>query len=114
MATEFSPSSVTKSSLSLQRQRLIALMQRLNFGRIEQLHIQDGEPVFDPLPRVIRKTRFGGDNGPNAMTRSEDFVLKGQVREFLAQLDVLGNVTILTLEVKHGLPFDMEHEEVIA
>jgi hypothetical protein len=89
-------------------------MQRLNFGRIEQLHIHDGEPVFDPLPRVIRKTRFGGDNGPQAMTKAEDFVLKSQVREFLAQLDVLGNVTIPTLEVKHGLPFDMEHEEASA
>jgi hypothetical protein len=86
-------------------------MQRLRFGTIEGLVIRDGEPVFDPRPRVVRDVKFGAKNGPRPESRLDDFVLKDEVREFFAQLDALGNVTIRRLEVKHGLPFRMEVEE---
>ena len=48
-----------KSSLSPARTRLVGLMQRLNFGRIDELRILDGEPLFDPPPlgaeaRIVR------------------------------------------------------------
>jgi hypothetical protein len=53
-----------KSSLSDPQRRLVELMQRLNFGRIEDLIIRGGEPVFDPAPKVIQKVKIGGENGP--------------------------------------------------
>ena len=55
---------ITKSSLSEPQRQLIELMQRLNFGRIEALHVQDGEPMFDPAPRIVQKVKIGADNGP--------------------------------------------------
>ena len=54
----------TKSSLSDSHRRLVELMQRLNFGRIQNLVVRDGEPVFDPAPKVIQKVKIGGENGP--------------------------------------------------
>ena len=53
-----------KSSLTPPQARLVDLMQRLNFGRIEDLHVLNGEPLFDPPPRVFRDVRPGRDNGP--------------------------------------------------
>ena len=66
----------TKSSLSGSHRRLVELMQRLNFGRIEDLIVRDGEPVFDPAPKVIQKVKIGGENGPRPELSCEDFLLK--------------------------------------
>ncbi len=98
-------SSCAKRAHSQQRQRLIELMQRVNFGRLEGLVVRNGDPLFDPPPRVIREIKFGGENGPRPELESEDFVLKAQVVDLLAQLDRLHNGTIDAIEVKHGLPF---------
>ena len=89
-------------------------MQRIGFGTIEQLVIRQGEPVLDPPPKVVRDVKFGAENGPRPESDLNDFVLKAQVRDLFAQLDALGNGTIRCLEVKHGLPFRMQVEEVSA
>jgi hypothetical protein len=47
-------------------------MQRLNFGRIENLHVRGGEPVFDPAPRVSKKLKIGGENDPRPEAACED------------------------------------------
>ena len=97
-----------KSELTAGRRRLVELMQRLNFGRVEQMPVRRGEPALDPPTRVVREVKFGGDNGPRPEARRDDFLLKAQVREFFAHLDALGDGVVAVLEVKHGLPFKME------
>ena len=104
----------TKSSLTRRRRQLIELMQRVNFGRIEELVIKGGEPVLDPPPRVVRGVKFGGQNGPRPETAKRDFALKAQVRELFAQMEAMGDGVIRSIEVRHGLPFNMTVEEVIA
>lgn len=104
----------SKSSLSEPKTRLIELMQRLNFGRIENLVVANGEPVFEPLPRVFPEPKFGAEKGPRPEAAKADFALKSQVCELFAQLEALDNVLILRLEVQHGLPFRMVYEEVLA
>lgn len=100
-----------KSELSAPRAVLIELMQRVNFGRIEDLTIRDGEPLPDPPPRVVRDVKLGGENGPRLESDLDDFALKSQVLDLFARFDSLGNGAIRCLEVKHGLPFRMEVEE---
>jgi hypothetical protein len=57
---------VTKATLTPARKRLLELMQEINYGRIEKLHVRDGEPVFDPPPTVLRLLFcFGKTYGPN-------------------------------------------------
>ena len=99
-----------KRSLSAAERRLIELMQRLNFGRIEGLTIRCGEPVFDPPPRVVRLLRMGGDNGPRRQLRSVDFALKQEVAEAMEHLRRLEDGIVQCIEVRHGLPFSMEIE----
>jgi hypothetical protein len=82
-------------------------MQQLLFGRIENLVIRRGQPVFDPPPTVIREHKFGGENGPHPKLGADDFLLKEQVVDLFRQLDTLGDGVITVLEVKHGLPFRM-------
>ncbi|MDB5308815.1 MAG: hypothetical protein JWO38_3017 [Gemmataceae bacterium] len=97
-----------KRSLSPARRQLVELFQRLNFGRIEDLTVQSGEPVLDPMPRVVREHKFGGENGPRPEARLGDFTLKAQHLDLFRLLDDLGDGSITVLTVKHGLPFHAE------
>lgn len=109
--TRFIP---TKASLPAPQHRLVELMQRINYGRIEGLVVRAGQPVLDPPPRIIREIKFGGENGPRAETAKADFALKAQVRDLLAQLEALGDGVIPCIEIQRGLPFRMTLEEVCA
>ena len=100
------------ASLSPAKRRLVELMQELNFGRIEGLGIQGGEPVFQPPPRVVREVKLGADHGPRGELEKEDFALKSQVVELFELLTRLGNGKVERLQVKHGLPFLIHIEGV--
>jgi len=102
------------SDLTAARQRLIESMQQINFGRIEDLHVVDGEPAFAPPPRVIREVKFGGDNRPRPEAAKADFALKAEVIDLFAQLEEVGNGVITRLEIQRGLPFRMTFEEKCA
>ncbi len=90
---------------------LVKLMQRLNFGRVEGLVVQQGEPVLDPPPRLVREVKFCAENGPRHEANRDDFALKAQVCELFAHIEAIGNGVIASIEVKHGLPFRMIVEE---
>lgn len=103
-----------KSSLSPARTRLVGLMQRLNFGRIEELRILDGEPLFDPPPRAIREHKFARGDGPRPEAAKADFALKAEVIDLFVHLEAVGDGVITRIEIQHGLPFRMVVEEVLA
>jgi hypothetical protein len=96
---------LTKAALPEPRRRLLELMQEIHYGRLENLVVRDGQPLFSPPPRVVREVKFGGDNSPRRDLASADFLLKDQILDLFSQLDALGNGTIEVLEIKAGLPF---------
>jgi hypothetical protein len=98
---------VSKHELSARRIGLLELMQGINFGCIEDLVVLAGDPVLDPMPRVIREVKFGSENGPRAELDADNFLLKTQVVELFTHFDRLGDGTVEILEIKHGLPFRM-------
>jgi hypothetical protein len=104
------PEPKPKSSLSPLQQQLVLLMQELNFGRIEDLQVRAGEPVFNPPPRTVRKLKIGGENGPRPEMACADFWLKSQAIELLDAIAGIGDGKVLAIEVKHGLPFSVEIE----
>ena len=104
-------SACRKADLCVWQGALLRLMQSLNYGRIEGLPVGRGEPVLDPPPRIVREIKFGGENGPRLEAGYADFALKAQVRDFFTQLSQMQSATVLTLEVKHGLPFRMTVED---
>jgi len=103
-----------KSTLLPAQAELVDLMQQLDFGTIEGLVVRDGLPVMKPRPRIVRDVKFGAGNGRRNEAGLTDFALKSSVRELMTTLTSLGNATVRRLEVKHGLPFRMQVEEVAA
>ena len=98
---------VTKEALTPARQRLVEVMQEINYGRIEQLEVRDREPMFKPPPRVVRQIVFGKDNGPNARRAAQGFALKKQVAELFEVFDRERSFLILELVIENGLPVRM-------
>lgn len=90
------------------------MLQRINYGRIQELAIRGGEPVLDPKPRIVHDFKFQADNGPRPEAAKGNFLLKRQVVELFQQFDKLGDGVIHSLEVQRGLPFRMSVEEVRA
>ncbi len=103
-----------KSTLLPAQVQLVDLMQEIGFGAIEGLPVRNGLPVLNPRPRIVRDVKFGASNGRRQESGLTDFTLKSSVRELMATLTSLGNATVRRLEVKHGLPFRMQVEEVVA
>ena len=103
----------TKASLSPARRRLLELMQELNFGRVEGLVVRNGEPVFDPPPRVFREVKFRGENGPRPELRARDFLLKSEIVELLKELTRLKDGTVESIRIKRGVPFGLVVEETM-
>jgi hypothetical protein len=104
---------LTKARLSACRRRLLTEMQRINFGRIENLQIEEGEPRLDTAT-VIRVLKLGADNKPRPELSLSDFALKQPVIELFSMMSSLRNGTISSIELKYGMPFSMEVRESVA
>ena len=89
------------------------MMQQLNFGRIEDLEIRAGEPLFNPAPRVVQDIKIGAENGPRPESGIPDFLLKNQVIELFEHIDRMGDATVACIDVKHGLPFKLVVEQAV-
>jgi hypothetical protein len=94
----------SKSTLSAARRKLVEAMQRLNFGRIEELNINNGEPTFSPPPRLIEDIKLGGETGPRSELEKKDFLLRSCILELFGHIERLGTGTIACVEVRYGLP----------
>lgn len=61
--------------LSAPSQRLLRLFQTINFGRVEELEIRNGEPRFSPAPRVLVELKLDREDGPRAERQLGQFQL---------------------------------------
>ena len=90
------------------------LLQSINFGRVEELEIRNGEPVFSPAPRVFVELKLDVNDGPRPESRLERFALREPAARFFAQIARLNEGTVEVIEVRHGLPFRMVIEAIPA
>ncbi len=98
-----------KSPLSPARRRLIALLQAIHFGRILDLHVQDGQPLFDePPPKVIRTIKLAGTSQLRPSTTA---IPKREIIDQFEVLDSLGTGVIGRIEIAHGVPLFAEVHE---
>lgn len=103
-----------RSSLSISQQRLLEVLQRINYGRIEGLQVQGGEPVLSPSPRVVKDIKLGShDDGARPELDYGDFELKREHLELFEHLRRLGSGTVDFIEVKRGLPLRLMIEQRI-
>ena len=95
--------SAIREELSAPRRHLLETIEQLHFGRIQNLEVRGGEPVFDPAPRVTKEIKLGDDQCRLASEARN--IGRIQIIDLFAQFDRLRDCTVETLEVKHGLPF---------
>lgn len=107
-------SALTKRSLSPARQRLVMLVQNQVFGTIHDLSFRNGEPLFDPHPKIVRRVKLGGCNTARPQAATADFAIKQEWVEFFNHLDACENGTVLVIEVAHGLPLFFEIEQPVS
>ena len=99
---------VTAEGLSAKQRSLMELMRRHQFGRIENMAVQGGQPVLDHQVRIIQVAHLGSRNSATPIARGGDFELKSQVCDLLDRLGSLPDGTEVRLEFRHGLPFSIE------
>ena len=102
------------SQLSQPRRALVRLCQRMNFGQIRTLHVQDGDPVFDPRPAVLVEARLDADEASRPEAELPDFALPAELCRLLARLDEINNGLIERVEVRGGIPRRVVFESKLA
>ncbi len=102
---------VNKSDLNFPQQKLIELMQQINFGRISNIPVVGGNPELTADTIIEREIKLGGQNGKRPELEKDDFTLKQEVLTLIEHLTGMGDGVIRHLEIKHGLPFLIRIED---
>jgi hypothetical protein len=105
---ETSPRYQTTRDLSAAQLWLLRTMSERQFGRIEHLEVQRGQPAPGPAMKVVRVAHLGGGSDGAKVPHGEEFELKQAVRDLFAELGRLNNGTVVRLELKRGLPCLLE------
>jgi hypothetical protein len=92
------------SQLSPARQTLVRLLQRVNFGELQNIRIQDGEPVFESTALTVLDVKLDKDEVPRLEIGLSDFALNAEVSRLMARLDEFQSGVIQRLEVRSGVP----------
>jgi hypothetical protein len=96
------------SALEPEWQRLIKLMQQLNYGRLEHLTVVNGIPKINMQLKIVTEYRFPGENGPCEEITLQDFALKREQVQFIDEVRAIKIGTIKIVYIKSGLPHRME------
>jgi hypothetical protein len=89
------------------RRRLLELMHRLHYGKVEGLPVVAGDPrLDDPGVRVVGEHKFAASEAaPPPSPLPADYASRDQVVALLRLLNEKPDGVILALDVKHSLPF---------
>ena len=98
----------TTGDLTAAQSWLVGIMRQHQFGRIENMPIQDGQPAPDRDTRIVRAVRLGTESDRSKVPIGDEFELKQPVRDLFDELMRLRSGTIVKLEFRHGLPFLLE------
>ena len=90
--------------LSPARQFLIRILQEVNFGELQGIHVLDADPIFDVTSVVILDAKLDKEEVPRQELDLNDFALCTEVLRLMSRLDELKNGTIQRLEVRAGIP----------
>lgn len=90
--------------LSRARQAFVRTLQAVNFGELQDIRIQNGEPVFNGSASVVIDLKLDKDEGLRPEIGLADFALNTEVFRMMTRLDELKNGVIQRLEVRAGIP----------
>lgn len=94
---------MTKRALSPPQLKLVEAVEKLRWGRIEQIPIHNGMPCLEQAAQTVREIKLGSE--PEPCERSNDnLTLKGEFERLFSELNQLGE-GLVNIEVRHGVPF---------
>jgi len=85
------------------RQRLAAMIEKLEFGCIDELHLLNGEPQFTPRPRLKRVFNLAANDGSSAKRRGREYRLR-TLRALFDRLNSIRGAVVVSILVQHGVP----------
>jgi hypothetical protein len=101
---------ISSLELANAERKLVELMRRVGFGRLEHAEVRDGQLRFGRPFRVVRDVKLGASD--KTLEPSHDpFSLKKEVREFVSLVRGLDSAVIRKVEIRHGLPVHIQIEE---
>jgi hypothetical protein len=101
-----------QNELSVSQRKLLNLMKKVGYGRINNLAVIKGEPVISQDSSIERDLKLGAND--SFPTPGENFVLKKKMTDFFEQLIKIKEGFIRKIEIRGGLPILMQVTEKIA
>jgi hypothetical protein len=83
-------------------------MSEYQFGRLENLSVQAGQPILDRSAKIVRVTSLGGERSGTRVPSTDEFQLKQAVCDLFDELARLRDGLIVRLEFRRGLPCLLE------
>jgi hypothetical protein len=83
---------------------LVRLCQSINHGQIESLQIANGEPSFNPAPRVFFDVKLDNEEGPRPEVALPDFELCSELHRLMRRIDNIKQGRVARLEIRGGIP----------
>lgn len=100
--------------LKKSEQNVVKLFSTINFGRIENLIVENGLLKKTPSSKQISTQSCEHDDNEHSASRADgDFILKKQHEIFFERIHRLGNGTIRSITIRNGLPVSAEIEEPV-
>jgi hypothetical protein len=93
--------------LSPPRQVFIRQCQRLGFGKIFGLVVNDREPVFGAQTELFLDLKLDSAQPHRPELDLNDFVLPAPMLRLFSRLDSVRDGSIECIEVRHGIPVRM-------
>jgi len=100
--------------LKKSEQNVVTLFSTINFGRIENLIVENGLLKKTPNSKQILTRHFKRDDNKHSASRPDgDFILKEQLEIFFERIHCMGNGTIRSITIQYGLPVYTDIEEPV-
>jgi hypothetical protein len=96
----------TARDLTVAQRSLFHIMREYQFGRIENMHVQAGQPLLDRGARLVRIARL--DRHRADAPGGDDLQLKPPFCELFDELMRLQDCLVVRLEFRHALPLQLE------
>ena len=92
------------SQLTPARQRLVRMLQAIDFGEIAGIVVRDGDVILDGASELIFDRKLDQEQPPRPEQQLRDFDLCTEITRLMLYLEEIQNGTILRLEVRAGIP----------
>ena len=83
-------------------------MRDRQFGRIENMRVEGGQPLLGVGARLVRIARFDRTSRRTLIPDEQEFELKQEICRLFDELTQLQHCIVVRLEFRHGLPLQLE------